>query len=59
MTRSAYAKWREEGAKDMAQRVQEKIEDILANHEVPALADKTIDALKTIRKKGEKELVKG
>ncbi|MBW2430976.1 MAG: trimethylamine methyltransferase family protein [Deltaproteobacteria bacterium] len=59
MTRSAYAKWHEEGAKDMAQRVQEKIQDILANHEVPALDDKTIEALKTIRKKGEKELVKG
>jgi trimethylamine--corrinoid protein Co-methyltransferase len=56
MTRSAYADWQSQGAKDMAVRIQEKLEDIVKNHEAPALPDKTRSALKAIRQKGEKEL---
>jgi len=59
MTRSAYEDWQDQGAKDMATRIQEKLEDIVKNHEAPSLLDKTLAALKTIRQKGEKELVKG
>jgi hypothetical protein len=40
----------------MAARIQEKLEDIVKNHEAPALPDKTLSALKSIRQKGEKEL---
>jgi trimethylamine--corrinoid protein Co-methyltransferase len=57
MTRSAYEDWKNQGAKDMATRIQEKLEDIVKNHEAPALPDKTLSALKSIRQKGEKELV--
>ena len=56
MTRSAYSDWQDQGAKDMATRIQERLEDILENHEVPALPAKTLAAVKSIRKKGEKEL---
>ena len=56
MTRSALSDWQEQGAKDMAARIQEKLEDIVKNHEAPALPDKTLSTLKSIRQKGEKEL---
>ena len=59
MTRKAYGKWRDEGAKDTAQRIQDKIQHILDNHKVPPLADKTVAAFKTIIEKCEKELAKG
>ncbi len=59
MTRSAYEDWHDQGAKDTATRIQEKLEDIVQNHEAPSLPDKTVAALKAIRQKGEKEMVKG
>lgn len=59
MTRSADEDWQSQGAKDMATRIQEKLEDIVKNHEAPSLPDKTLAELKTIRQKGEKELAKG
>lgn len=58
MVRGAYDDWQDRGAKDTAMRIQEKLEDIVKNHEAPPLPGKTMDALKTIREKGEKELVK-
>ncbi len=58
MARSAYEDWENQGAKDMATRIQEKLEDIVKNHEAPSLPDNTLTALKTIRQKGEKELVR-
>jgi trimethylamine:corrinoid methyltransferase-like protein len=58
MTRSAYSEWQDQGAKDMATRIQEKLEDIVKNHAAPALSDKILSALKSIRQKGEKELRK-
>jgi trimethylamine--corrinoid protein Co-methyltransferase len=58
MTRSAYSDWQEQGAKDMATRIQEKLEDIIKHHEAPALPNKTLSALKSIRQEGEKELGK-
>jgi len=59
MTRSAGEDWKSQGAKDLATRIQEQLEDIVKNHEAPALPNKTVAAVKTIRQKGEKELVKG
>ncbi len=56
MTRSAYEDWQDQGAKDLATRIQEKLEDIVKNHAAPSLPDKTVAALKAIRQKGEKEL---
>jgi trimethylamine--corrinoid protein Co-methyltransferase len=58
MTRSAYDDWQNQGAKDMATRIQENLEDIVKNHQAPSLPDKTLAALQAIRRKGEKELVK-
>ena len=57
LTRSAYEDWENQGAKDMAARIQEKLEDIVKNHQAPSLPDKTLAALSEIKKKGEKELV--
>jgi trimethylamine--corrinoid protein Co-methyltransferase len=58
MTRMAYEDWQSQGAKDMAARIQEKLEDIVKNHEAPALPDKTRSRLESIRQKGEDELSK-
>ena len=58
MTRSAYEDWQNQGAKDMATRIQEKLEDIVKNHGPPALPGKTLSALISIRQKGEKELAR-
>ncbi|MBW2435153.1 MAG: trimethylamine methyltransferase family protein, partial [Deltaproteobacteria bacterium] len=58
MSRSALSDWQAQGAKDMATRIQEKLEDIIENHEAPALPEKTLSALKSIRQTGEKELGK-
>jgi trimethylamine--corrinoid protein Co-methyltransferase len=58
MSRSALSDWQAQGAKDMASRIQEKLEDIVKQHEAPALPDKTLSALRSIRQKGEKELGK-
>jgi hypothetical protein len=40
----------------MSQRIQEKLKDIIENHRVPSLPDKTVAALNRIKEKGEKEL---
>lgn len=56
LTRQHYAKWKKNGAKDLYQRIQEKLKDILDNHPVPPLPDKILAALKNIRQRGEKEL---
>jgi len=57
MVRSAYDEWQNEGAKDMAARIQEKLENIIKHHQAPSLPGKTLAALSKIKKKGEKELV--
>ncbi len=59
MTRSASEDWQSQGAKDLADRIQEQLEDIVKNHKAPSLPDNTLTVLKTIRQKGEKELAKG
>jgi hypothetical protein len=40
----------------MSERIQEKIQDIIENHRVPPLPDKTVAALNRIKEKGEKKL---
>ena len=56
MTRQHYANWEKDGAKDLYQRIQEKLKDILDNHQVRPLPDKILAALKDIKQRGEKEL---
>ncbi len=56
LTRQHYTNWEKDGAKDMYQRIQEKLKDIIENHKVPPLPDKTLAALQAIKQRGEKEL---
>jgi len=56
LTRQHYTNWEKDGAKDMYQRIQEKLKDIIENHQVPPLPDKTLAALQDIKQRGEKEL---
>ncbi|CAB5087422.1 hypothetical protein D3OALGA1CA_669 [Olavius algarvensis associated proteobacterium Delta 3] len=52
MTHVAYVEWESTGAKDMAARIDEKLQGILETHEAPALPDKTLAAIRSIREKG-------
>ena len=58
LTRQRYDVWHEDGAKDMAQRVREKVREIVENHEVPPLPDETVAALEKLRRRGEEELTR-
>ncbi len=48
--------WQAGGAKDMAQRVGERVRGIVESHEVLPLPDKTAAALENLRQRGEEEL---
>jgi len=50
--------WQAEGAKDMAQRVGERVREIVERHHVPALSDDTLTTLERLKRKGEAELKK-
>jgi trimethylamine--corrinoid protein Co-methyltransferase len=56
LTRQRYDVWQADGAKDMAQRVPEKVREIVETHEVPPLPDETVAALEKLRRQGEEEL---
>lgn len=56
LTRQRYDSWQELGAKDVAQRIQEKIKNIIENHKPPSLSDKTLAAIEKIKRTADKEL---
>jgi trimethylamine--corrinoid protein Co-methyltransferase len=56
LTHQHREEWEEEGSKDMAQRIQEKLKEILDNHKIPPLPTKTVAALHKIKSNGEAEL---
>ncbi len=56
MARQSYDDWQQAGAKDMAQRVRERVAGVLESHKVPSLPDKTLAALERLKQQGEKEL---
>jgi trimethylamine---corrinoid protein Co-methyltransferase len=56
LTRQPYGVWAKKGAKDMSQRISEKVREIIETHRPPALPEKTLAALEEIKIKGEKEL---
>jgi trimethylamine--corrinoid protein Co-methyltransferase len=56
MTRKAYEEWERLGSKDMAERIQEKLDHILAHHQAPPLPDQVLAAIREIREKGVKAL---
>ncbi|MBW2613713.1 MAG: trimethylamine methyltransferase family protein [Deltaproteobacteria bacterium] len=58
MARGARETWLQEGSKNMMDVIQEKLHAIIETHAVPAIADKTLSAIRDIRNKGEKLLVK-
>ena len=58
LTRQPYDAWAAGGQKDMAERVNDKLRDILENHTVPALDDAVLQALEDLKQKGQEELVK-
>lgn len=57
MTRQTYQQWEKAGKKDMAQRIQERLIEILDTHAVPALPDAVLAKLRKIKEDGEAELV--
>jgi len=56
MERRGYDDWEADGSKDMAQRVRERVLEIIETHQPPPLPDKTLQALAAIREAGAKEL---
>ncbi|THB73097.1 MAG: hypothetical protein D3926_24470 [Desulfobacteraceae bacterium] len=58
LTREPYEKWEARGAKNMEDRIQERLSDILATHKIDPLSDRVIERLKSLRESGHKELSK-
>ena len=50
--------WLAEGAKDMAQRVGERVRELVESHQVPPLPGKTLAALDRLKRESEAELTK-
>ncbi len=59
LTRQHREIWQAEGAKDMAQRVGERVRELVDSHQVAPLPDKTVAALADLKRRGEKELTQG
>ena len=58
LTRQHYEVWQQDGAKDMARRVQDQVRQLYENHTVPSLPDSTLAALDRLKRDGEKELTR-
>jgi trimethylamine:corrinoid methyltransferase-like protein len=56
LTRQPRDVWREQGSKDMSQRIREKVRNIIETHNVPPMPDKILAELEKLRINGEKEL---
>ncbi len=56
LTRQHYDVWRDAGAKDMAQRVGEKVREIDESYQVPPLPDETLAVLERLKLQGAAEL---
>ena len=56
MTREPREVWQQAGSKDLSVVIQERLREILETHKIPALADKTLSAIRKIREKGENSL---
>jgi trimethylamine--corrinoid protein Co-methyltransferase len=53
MARQGYDDWQQAGSKDMAQRVREKVVELVESHAAPPLPDKTVAVLARLKQKGE------
>jgi trimethylamine---corrinoid protein Co-methyltransferase len=56
LAREPYEHWQQKGEKDMAERIQDRLVDILENHKVPPIKDNVLAKIREIRKSGVKEL---
>ena len=56
LTREHYDVWKNAGARDMAQRVGERVRELYESHQVPSLPDETLSALDRLKRQGEQEL---
>ncbi len=56
LVRDKREKWVQDGSRDLAQRIQEELLNILDTHRPRPLSDKTLAALQRIREKGESTL---
>ena len=56
LTRQHYEVWQKDGAKDMAQRVQDRVHQLYESHTVPSLPDSTLAALERLKQEGIEEL---
>ena len=57
LDRQNYHAWKQSGGKSMEQRIKEKIEDILANHNPQPLPKNVQDKIAQIRRRSETERV--
>jgi trimethylamine--corrinoid protein Co-methyltransferase len=57
LTRQPYETWKAEGSKDMSQRIQDRLKEIIETHTVAPLSDNILSALERIKQKGEAELI--
>jgi trimethylamine--corrinoid protein Co-methyltransferase len=58
LNRQHYDVWRQAGAKDMAQRVQDRVRELYESHTVPPLPDRTLAALERLVQEGQEELTR-
>lgn len=56
-TRQPYGAWQKAGSKDLAERIQDYLKEIIETHQVEPLPDETLAALARIKAEGEKELI--
>ncbi len=56
-TKDSFETWMDKGGKSLEQRADEKVADILTNHEADSLSDSLIAELQELRKQGEAELI--
>jgi trimethylamine--corrinoid protein Co-methyltransferase len=56
LTRQNYATWQDGGAKDMAQRVQERLVELVETHQVRPLAEETVAALERIKRERQEQV---
>ncbi|MCF8092844.1 MAG: trimethylamine methyltransferase family protein, partial [Desulfotignum sp.] len=59
LAREPYETWQAKGEKEIAQRIQERLADILDNHKVADLPGNVLAQMAKIREAGVKELTRG
>jgi trimethylamine--corrinoid protein Co-methyltransferase len=58
LTRPGRDEWQAAGSKDMAQKVHERVREIVNSHQAPPLPDAVVAALASLREKGAAEVAK-